>query len=107
MGDYGAYAGEGRRTFPRDHGFVRASRPGHGDARQCGERGERVHGPVHSRVGESTPHPSSPSLCVARQGWTVKLMGTRRWDGWRMRSDGTTRILGTAVGSLASTSTRK
>jgi hypothetical protein len=30
-----------------------------------------------------------------------------RWDGWRMRSDGTTRILGTAVGSLASTSTRR
>ena len=57
MGDYGAHAGEGRRTFPRDHGFVRASRPGHGDARQCGERGERVHGPVHSRVGESTPLP--------------------------------------------------
>jgi len=40
MGDYGAYAGEGRRAFHRGHGFVRASRPGHGDARQCGERGK-------------------------------------------------------------------
>jgi JAB1/Mov34/MPN/PAD-1 ubiquitin protease len=57
MGDHGAYAGKGRRPFDCDHGLVRAPRPGHRDARQCGERGERVHGPVHSRVGESTsPH---------------------------------------------------
>ena len=68
MGDYGAYARESRRAFHRDHGFVRASRPGHGDARQCGERGKRVHGPVHSRVGESTP----PHFCVLNDDrlWT-------------------------------------
>jgi len=64
VGDYGAYAGEGRRAYPRGHGFVRASRPGHRDARQCGERGKRVHGPVHSRVGESTPPPLT--LCAQR-----------------------------------------
>ena len=29
VGDYGAYAGEGRRAYHRGHGFVRASRPGH------------------------------------------------------------------------------
>ena len=58
-------------------------------------------------IQESEKVRPSPSLCVARQGWTMKLIGTRRWDGWRTRSDGTTRILGTAVGSLASTSTRK
>jgi hypothetical protein len=50
MGNHGAHAGKGRWTFPSDHGLVRPARSGHGDARQRGERGERVHGPVHSRV---------------------------------------------------------
>ena len=49
---------------------------------------------------EKVRPPSPSTLCD-------ETHGTRRWDGWRMRSDGTTRILGTAVGSLASTSTRK
>ena len=47
-----------------------------------------------------------PSLCVLNDE-PIDTPWTCRWDGWRMRSDGTTRILGTAVGSLASTSTRK
>ena len=57
MGDHGAYARKGRRAFHRDHGLVRPSRPRYGDARQRGERGKRVHGPIRPRIGESTlPH---------------------------------------------------
>jgi hypothetical protein len=43
-----------------------------------------------------------PHFCVIDYG-PVDDPWTCRWDGWRMRSDGTTRILGTAVGFLAST----
>src|SRR6266478_1785345 len=50
VGDHGAYARKGCRAFHCDHGFVCASRTGHGDARKRAKRSKRVHGPIYAGV---------------------------------------------------------